>query len=235
MLCSTSLKRKAEVSFVSESIVQQQQLSLEAFETRKTTSDLIDSPLESIPESLFTFSPFGLCCRKCEKHVAIKLDERSIRNHLKKHGMDSRITTVRSLLHGYNMQLNIAKASGSIEQFRMDKNTYSGYSCICGPSFLRKANADRHCQTWGCNGTRLQKADLIKLSCGRYVSQSQVTSFFQGAEPSRIKQQFDYNEARAAILPFLPQGRSTMIRTLICSLHLFHVVAVSGSLLKSQN
>jgi superfamily II DNA helicase RecQ len=87
----------------------------------------------------------------------------------------------------------------------MDKNTYSGYSCICGPSFLRKANADRHCQTWGCNGTRLQKADLIKLSCGRYVSQSQVTSFFQGAEPPRIKQQFDYNEARAAILPFLPQ------------------------------
>jgi hypothetical protein len=117
MLCSTSLKRKAEVSFVSESIVQQQQLSVEALETRKTTSDLIDSPLESIPESLFTFSPFGLCCRKCEKHVAIKLDERSIRNHLKKHGMDSRITTVRSLLHGYNMQLNIAKASGSIEQF----------------------------------------------------------------------------------------------------------------------
>ena len=39
------------------------------------------SPFEV--EDLFTFSPFGLGCRQCEKSVS--LDERCIRDHAKKH------------------------------------------------------------------------------------------------------------------------------------------------------
>jgi hypothetical protein len=37
------------------------------------------------------------------------MDERSIQLHLKKHGMDSRAAIVRSLLDGYNTQLDNAK------------------------------------------------------------------------------------------------------------------------------
>jgi hypothetical protein len=43
----------------------------------------VTEPLESIQE-LFTFSPFGLRCRQCIKCVTIQLDERCIRDHLKK-------------------------------------------------------------------------------------------------------------------------------------------------------
>jgi hypothetical protein len=58
------------------------------------TPDVNAVGLEDIPpvvlplfgsQELFTFSPFGLCCRRCKKQVPIKLDERSIRDHLKKH------------------------------------------------------------------------------------------------------------------------------------------------------
>jgi hypothetical protein len=49
----------------------------------------------------------------------------------------------------------------------------------------------------------LKKIELIKLCCGRYVSQAQVASFFD--EAPRIKEQFDYCKARATLLPFLPQ------------------------------
>ena len=204
MLRSSSLKRKGELLTVSDSLVQRQRHTIET-QISTFSADLVDFPVhEPIPESLFIFSPFGLCCRKCAKHVAIQFDERSIRNHLKKHGIDNRIATVRSLLNAFKTQLDNAKASGSIDQFRMNDTMHSGYSCACGPSFLRKANAVRHCKKWGCNETMLQKADLIKLCCGRYVSKSQVASLFKD-EPSRIKQQFDYCKARAALLPFLPQ------------------------------
>ena len=54
----------------------------------------------------------------------------------------------------------------------------------------------------GCVASKLQKVDLIKLCCGSYVSQVQVTTLFE--TPPHIKQQFDYREARAALLPFLP-------------------------------
>jgi hypothetical protein len=67
----------------------------------------------SMPEELatmkqiFTFSPFGLSCRKCDKGLTIKLNHTWISRHLKIHGMDSRISTVHSLIEEYESQLKI--------------------------------------------------------------------------------------------------------------------------------
>ena len=157
--------------------------------------------MQSIKE-LFIFSPFGLRCVQCEKGLTIQLDERCICRHLKFHGMDSRVVTVSSLFAEYKSQIDKVKVSGSIEQYRCDKQTYIGYSCICGLSYVKVRNANRHCKKAGCDASKLQKVDLIKLCCGSYVSHAQVTSFFE--TPPRITQQFDYREARAVLLPFLP-------------------------------
>jgi hypothetical protein len=77
-----------------------------------------DQPPAVIPracaQELFTFSPFGLSCRQCAKQVQIKLDERSIRDHLKKHCIDSRISTVRSILFEFTKQVDLAKATGTM-------------------------------------------------------------------------------------------------------------------------
>jgi len=128
---------------------------------------------------LFTFSPFGLCCQQCNTGATIQLDERSIQIHLKKHDMDCRVATVRSLFDTFQTKLDRVKALGTIEPYRSDNQTYVGYSCICGQVFqFRKDSALRHCRKTGCDSSKLQKVDLIKLCCGQYVSQSQVTSLF---------------------------------------------------------
>jgi hypothetical protein len=81
---------------------------------------------------LFTFSPFGLCCRQCNKGATIQLDKRSIQIHLKKHGLDSRVATVHSLFVTFQTQLDNVKALGTIEPYCSDNKAYIGYSCICG-------------------------------------------------------------------------------------------------------
>jgi hypothetical protein len=94
---------------------------------------LDDGPPAVIPlacaQELFTFSPFGLSCRQCAKQVQIKLDERSIRDHLKKHCIDSRISTVRSILFKFTEQVDLAKATGTIapkeKGLILDKNSSS--------------------------------------------------------------------------------------------------------------
>jgi hypothetical protein len=164
------------------------------------TSSLIN--MQAIKE-LFIFSPFGLRCVQCEKGLTIQLDERCIRRHLKMHGMDCRVATVRLLFAEYKSQIDIIKASGSIEQYRFDDKTHIGYSCLCGPSYLKIGNANRHCRTAGCDASKLQTVELTKLCCGSYVSQAQVKSFFTDCAP-RITEQFDYRAARTALLPFLP-------------------------------
>ena len=136
-------------------------------------STVVD-PLASIRE-LFTFSPFGLCCQLCIKHVTIQLDARSIGDHLRKHGQDCRVATVRSLLEGYKVEFDNAKALGTIDPYRINNNTYMGHSCIsCGNSFLKKANAIRHCKRMGCDDSKLQKVELMKLCCGQYASENRV-------------------------------------------------------------
>jgi hypothetical protein len=52
----------------------------------------------------------------------------------------------------------------------------------------------------GCDESKLQKVELIKLCCGRYVSEAQVKVVFA---PPQITKQFNYTEARAALVPFL--------------------------------
>jgi superfamily II DNA helicase RecQ len=132
------------------------------------------------------------------------LDERSVYIHLKKHGIHVTISKVRSILEDFTKEVSNAKVSRTIELYRSDKKTYIGYSCICGQVFSRrKDNALRHCQKVGCDVSKLKEIELVKLCCGRYVSEAQITSFFNGAP--RIKQQFDYHQARATLLPFLPQ------------------------------
>ena len=101
---------------------------------------------------LFTFSPFGLGCQMCEKPVTIQLNLRSIQIHLKKHGMESRISTAKSLLESFEAQLETAKQYRTIEPYRVDDITYKGLSCVCGKVFqLRKDSALRHCRKGGCD------------------------------------------------------------------------------------
>ena len=84
-----------------------------------------------------------------------------------------------------------------------DGNKYIGFSCSCGQVFpRRKDNAIRHCKNVGCDASKLQTVELIKLCCGRYVSEAQVTSFFN--DVPHITQQFDYCQSRDTLLPFLP-------------------------------
>jgi hypothetical protein len=129
--------------------------------------------ISSIKE-LFIFSPFGLCCRQCKVNASIQMDSRSIAIHLKKHSMDSTIVTVRSILDHYQTELQNAKTAGSIDPFRMDQKTYAGFQCNCGQIFsTRKDNAIRHCKKSGCNPLNLVDVKLIKLCCGRYVTQDQ--------------------------------------------------------------
>jgi hypothetical protein len=154
-------------------------------------------------QELFTFSPFGLCCRQCKTNASIKMEERSLVEHVRKHGLDSRISTIRSLLAKYKALLENARALGTIHPFLSDDKIYIGFSCACGQTFYsRKDSALRHCTRSGCDSSKLQKVELFKLCCGRYVSEAQVTSFFN--EAPRITQQFDYCQVRAVLLPFLP-------------------------------
>ena len=151
---------------------------------------------------LFTFSPFGLCCRQCEKPVQINLEERSIRDHLRMHHVNSTSTLVHSLMEAFTKQVILAQSLRSIELYRQDDTTYKGYACACKRFFIRKDNARRHCKRFGCDASKLEKKSAIKLCCGRYVSQDQIDSFFA---PPRTTKQFNYPDARAALLPFLPK------------------------------
>jgi hypothetical protein len=162
-----------------------------------------DVMILSIKE-LFVFSPFGLCCRQCKVNASIQMDNRSIAIHLKKHSLDSTIVTVRSILDHYRMELQNAKAAGVINPFRMDQKTYAGFQCICGQIFsTRRDNAIRHCKKSGCNPLKMVDVELIKLCCGRYVTQAQIDTLFID-NPPRITTQFDYPLARAILLPYLP-------------------------------
>ena len=168
-----------------------------------TTQDR-ESIIASVKE-LFVFSPFGLGCRQCKFNASIQMDERSIAIHLKKHSIDSRIITVRCILNHYQIELQNAKAAGIIDPFRTDKKTYSGFQCICGQMFsIRKANAIRHCKKTGCNPKKLVEVQLIKLCCGRYVTQAQIDSQFTNSPRRHIKVQFNYVATRGILLPFLP-------------------------------
>ena len=155
------------------------------------------------PLDLFAFSPFGLGCLLCKNGTTIQFDERSIQIHVKKHGMDSRKPTIRSLVQNFKNQHESAILAGTIKPYRADNNVFTGYACICGQVFpIRKDNFLRHCKKMGCDEAKLQKVELIKLCCGRYVSEAQVKSLFA---PPRITKQFDYTDVRAALLPFLPK------------------------------
>ena len=137
-----------------------------------------NATVEVEPVMLFTFSPFGLSCQQCTNNFTIQLDTRCISRHLKKHGMDSSIATARSLFNTFQKELEVVKASGTMDQYRSDMKTYSGYSCLCGQNFnSRKDSARRHCTRSGCDPSKLLKVNLIKLCCGRYVSESQVKFF----------------------------------------------------------
>ena len=172
--------------------------------TKTNAIALVDHRPEVEPFMLFTFSPFGLSCQQCSNNFTIQLDTRCISRHLKKHGMDSSIATARSLFNTFQKELEVVKASGTMDKYRSDMKTYSGYSCRCGQNFKsRKDSALRHCTRSGCDPSKLLKVNLIKLCCGRYVSESQIKLYFED-QPPRITTQFDYPLARAILLPFLP-------------------------------
>jgi hypothetical protein len=95
------------------------------------------------------------------------------------------------------------KDVGSIDGFRADRLKYTGFQCICGEVFPgRKDNAQSRCNRIGCDATKIEKIEMVKLCCGRYVSQAQITALFKSNIP-RLHKHFDYTEARLALEPFL--------------------------------
>jgi hypothetical protein len=159
MLSYSAIKRKVVVTPSSVVSTQHQRPRLN-YETPIRSPDLVKSATQSI----FVFSPFGLCCKVCKKKVKIQLDKQSISEHLKKHGMDSRLASVRSMLENFTSQCDAARVSGSIDIFRSDNKTYQGYACLCGHVFSRKDNAMRHCKQKGCDSKKLGNVELFKLS-----------------------------------------------------------------------
>jgi hypothetical protein len=129
----------------------------------------------------------------------------AISRHLKKHGMDNKLSVIRSIMEEHKKRILVVKASGTIQAYRLDSELYKGFSCVCGQNIhARKDSALRHCKRTGCDPKRLQKVDLIKFCCGRYVTPGQIDSFFTIDNDPRIFQQFDYPLARSILLPFLP-------------------------------
>jgi hypothetical protein len=195
-MLSLSIKRKATVT---PSTPQNNRRLI--FET--PIRRLVFSDVVLTAKDLFIFSPFGLCCRTC--NTKIQLDERSIREHLNKHKIDSRAATVRPLFEGFLSQCEIAKASGTVDNFRVDNVTHTGYACFCGTIFAKKGNIVRHCRQKGCDKAKIQQVELFKLCCGQYVTQAQVDTFLNDTTP-RINQQLDYEATRAVLVPFLPEN-----------------------------
>jgi hypothetical protein len=195
MFSSAIKKRKGAV--VSTSQEQQRQRLIFDTPIRIGCSDVHTSA-----EELFIFSPFGLCCRKCNKKVHIQLEERPIRQHLAKHKMDSRLATVRSILKEYSRQCDIIRASGNIDNFCVSKETFLGSACLCGSIFQRKDNARRHCKSQGCDVTKLRNIELVKLCCGRYVTKGQIDTFLNKTT-AHITEQFDFSTVRKILEPLL--------------------------------
>jgi hypothetical protein len=184
MSSSTIKKRKSIVTPSSQP--QRQRLIFD------TPIRIGSSAVHTSAEELFIFSPFGLCCRKCTKKTQIQLEERPIQRHLAKHHMDSRLATVRSILEAYVRQCEIIKESGTIDSFRVNDATYHGFACLCGNICQRKDNAIRHCENQGCDISKLKKIELVKLCCGRYVTESQIDTFLKEST-AHITKQFDFS------------------------------------------
>jgi hypothetical protein len=132
-------------------------------------------------QDIFIYSPFGLCCSRCKHNIAKKLGKRSIRDHLKKHGMDSKVETVQFLFHTFKAKLHAAESLGTIQPYRNDEKSYRGYSCMCGQVYPRKDNAVWLCNLKYCDSSKLQRVELMKLCCGRFVSQAQVDALFNNS------------------------------------------------------
>ena len=138
-LARTGVVEVRRITFKHRQSYKQQSITLVTMVTSTPQEKELDfGPIRE----MFTFSPFGLGCQECKINVPIRMDERCLRDHLKKHGMRSGITLVRSVHDMFKAQLDVAKASGTIEPYRIDKKTYSGYSCTCGQHFhSRKGSA----------------------------------------------------------------------------------------------
>jgi hypothetical protein len=168
--------------------------------------DLTTSTTITVAMDLFSFSPFGLRCTSCKHQPQLDLDERSIQIHLRKHGIESKASTVRPVYKYFSLQIQHAQDMGSINVFREDHQSYKGFACICGKVFPTwKVNALRHCQRYRCDVAKLRKVELMKLRCGRYVTDAQVNAFFRREPTAKINQQFDYSRAREILRPLLPK------------------------------
>ena len=188
---------------------------------RRTAAPVATPPVptpgdDQLVHNLFTFSPFGLGCRQCQNNSTIQLDERCISRHLKKHGMDSKVSNIRSIIEEYKKRITAVKASGTIQPYRLDNESYKGWSCVCGHNFYsRKDSANRHCKRNGCDPKRLQKVNLIKLCCGRYVTQAQIDSFLSTMIlASPLNSIIHWHEPFFCL--FFPRRRNKTTPTLIC-------------------
>jgi len=191
--------------------------------TKKTTSNNRDFPMAR----LWCSSSFSSCVQLWTiqllaiwsgvsnvqeiRNDSIESEKHS--NPSKKHGMESGISTAKSLLESFKTQIEEVKRYGSIDPYRVDDVTYKGVSCTCGKVFqLRKDSAIRHCQKGGCDPTKLQQVNLTKLCCGSYVSLSQIESLFM---PPHITKQFDTH-----LVPTKPWKRRPHLHTYVYPSHI---------------
>jgi DEAD/DEAH box helicase len=161
----------------------------------------------SYPKEIFLYSPFGMCCihPDCPNRPTIEADKTQIQRHLRKHNISDRNSvTVNNILTTFNNEVEKARESNNIEEYRYDNKTYDCYTCICGEKFPnKKGNAIRHCKKKGCDIKKISTDNVVKLRCGRFVTNAQLNDFFRKPTDA-ITKQFDYNHAREVLEPLLP-------------------------------
>jgi hypothetical protein len=132
-LARTGVVEVLRITFKHRQSYKQQSITLVTMVTSTPQERELDfGPIQE----LFTFSPFGLGCQECKINVPIRMDERCIRDHLKKHGMRSGIALVRSVHDMFKAQLDVAKASGTIEPYRIDKKHTQGIHALAVSTFI---------------------------------------------------------------------------------------------------
>ena len=141
--------------------------------------------------------------------------------------MDSRMSTVRSVLNEFTKRVLVAKESCTI-----DKKLIQDICALAVPSFRGKITLFDIAKIWvamSCSCRKLNSSNSAVVDTFP-MPKSQLSSTKHLASRNNLI------TARRELLCFryFHKGKNTTIHTLICSPRLFQAVAVPGSLLKKS-
>jgi len=159
------------------------------------------------PASNFVVSPFGLLCSRADCPGQRRRDEpnvKMVQHHLKLH-LTERVedecsTSIQAqrIMSSFQEIQRDAIAAGSVDAYRADNKIYNRHVCTCDAKFEPpyKQNAIRHARnSLECDVTRLTTEPVVKLCCGRYVSnQEHINDFLEGTTTmcNTVGAEYDY-------------------------------------------